>query len=328
MSQTADAAIRAWILDNDARGCTAQSMIEALVAAGHPRAFAEQAVPDVLIDKQIALQTPLAEPVVEAGAGAEAQPVTDASAQPDAVGDAREPRNVAEAAFALAAARAAGPRHTVPEPLPHGPAAFVQTSDRRVTVLATLASPRIVVFGGVLSDAECDELVALSGTKLERSLIVDPATGVSSPHAERTSEGTFFMADEHPLVTRIDRRIAEIMRWPIENGEGLQILCYRPGGEYKPHFDYFDPSDPGSAAHVAAGGNRVATLVVYLSDVAEGGATIFPEIGLDVAPVKGNAVFFSYESPTPASLTLHGGAPVKSGEKWIATKWVRERAYR
>jgi prolyl 4-hydroxylase len=323
MSQTADAAIRAWILDNDARGCTAQSMIESLVAAGHPRAFAEQVVPDVLIDKQIALQTPLAEPVAEGQANANGA----SPAQADATAGLQGASNVAEAAFALAAARAAGPRLAVPEPLPHGPAAFVQTSDRRVTVLATLASPRIIVFGGVLSDAECDELVALSGTKLERSLIVDPATGVSSPHAERTSEGTFFMADEHPLVTRIDRRIAEIMRWPVENGEGLQILCYRPGGEYKPHFDYFDPTDPGSVPHVATGGNRVATLVVYLSDVAEGGATTFPEIGLEVAPVKGNAVFFSYESPTPASLTLHGGAPVKSGEKWIATKWVRERAY-
>ena len=55
-----------------------------------------------------------------------------------------------------------------------------------------------------------------------------------------------------------------------------------------------------------------------------GGSTIFPDVQLDVAPVKGNAVFFSYDRAHPVTRTLHGGAPVVEGEKWVATKWLRE----
>jgi len=47
-------------------------------------------------------------------------------------------------------------------------------------------------------------------------------------------------------------------------------------------------------------------------------------VQLDVAPIRGNAVFFSYDRPHPITRTLHGGAPVLEGEKWVATKWLRE----
>ena len=58
-----------------------------------------------------------------------------------------------------------------------------------------------------------------------------------------------------------------------------------------------------------------------------GGATTFPDVALDVAASKGNAVFFSYDKPSPITRTLHGGAPVVQGEKWVATKWLREREF-
>jgi prolyl 4-hydroxylase len=40
--------------------------------------------------------------------------------------------------------------------------------------------------------------------------------------------------------------------------------------------------------------------------------------------MRGNAVFFSYDRAHPSTKTLHEGAPVIEGEKWVATKWVRE----
>jgi prolyl 4-hydroxylase len=58
------------------------------------------------------------------------------------------------------------------------------------------------------------------------------------------------MLNENPLIARLDRRIAEAMRWPIENGEGLQILHYRVGGEHRPRYDYFLLADPGSRPHL------------------------------------------------------------------------------
>ena len=113
----------------------------------------------------------------------------------------------------------------------------------------------------------------------------------------------------------------------LENGEGVQVLNYQPGAEYKPHYDYFDPAAPGTPTILKRGGQRVGTLVMYLNNPERGGGTTFPDVGLEVAPQRGNAVFFSYDRPHPSSQTLHGGAPVVSGEKWVATKWLREREF-
>jgi prolyl 4-hydroxylase len=113
----------------------------------------------------------------------------------------------------------------------------------------------------------------------------------------------------------------------VNHGEGLQILRYRPGAEYRPHHDYFDPVHPGTAKILERGGQRVGTLVMYLNTPEGGGATTFPDVGLEVAPVRGNAVFFSYDRAHPSTRTLHGGAPVTAGEKWVATKWLRQGVF-
>jgi prolyl 4-hydroxylase len=185
------------------------------------------------------------------------------------------------------------------------------------------------VFSGLLSVDECDEVIARSRAKLKRLTTVNPQTGQEDVIDRRTSDGTFFQRCEDDFIATLDRRIARLMAWPLENGEGLQILRYGVGGEYKPHFDYFPPADPGSATHLVHGGQRVATLVVYLNDVAAGGETIFPDAAMAVAPRQGGAVYFRYCNGAGQvdPLTLHGGAPVLAGEKWIMTKRMRQRAY-
>jgi prolyl 4-hydroxylase len=197
-----------------------------------------------------------------------------------------------------------------------------------VEVLMTLASPRVVLFGNLLSKQECEELMAQARPRLQRSLTVQTDTGGSEVNVQRTSDGMFFERGQTPLIQRLEERIARLVNWPIENGEGLQILHYQPGAEYKPHYDYFDPEHAGSAKILARGGQRVGTLVIYLNNPVKGGGTIFPDVHLEVAPRQGNAVFFSYERPHPSTRSLHGGSPVIEGEKWIATKWLREREFR
>jgi hypothetical protein len=128
----------------------------------------------------------------------------------------------------------------------------------------------------------------------------------------------FFGREENELCARIEARIARLLDWPVENGEGLQVLHYLPGAEYKPHHDYFDPAKAGTPSIVARGGQRVGTVVMYLNAPENGGGTSFPDVALEVAPIKGNAVFFSYDRPHPITRTLHGGAPVIAGEKWVA----------
>src|SRR6186713_624441 len=200
----------------------------------------------------------------------------------------------------------------------------VPAGDREVEVLMAMSHPRVVVFGDLLSAEECAELIELASRRLSRSETVATRTGDSEVNEARTSDGMFFLPAEFPVCARLEARLARLLDWPLENGEGLQILRYRPGAEYKPHYDYFDPAEPGTPAILKRGGQRLASIVCYLNTPEAGGATVFPEAGIEVAPVRGNAVFFSYDRPHPSTRTLHGGAPVLAGEKWVATKWMRE----
>jgi len=201
--------------------------------------------------------------------------------------------------------------------------------DATVRIALRLHKPDIVVLENLLSADECTALIADACRKLQPSTIVDPESGSRRIIAERSSEGALFQRGATPLLQAIEQRIAALLQWPVENGEGIQVLHYHPGGEYRPHFDYFPPANPGSMQHTRTGGQRVATLIMYLNDVEAGGATIFPDVGIDVTPRRGSAVYFSYCNSKgqldPA--TLHGGAPVLAGEKWIATKWLRQDRY-
>jgi prolyl 4-hydroxylase len=219
------------------------------------------------------------------------------------------------------------PAGKLPEPALAEGARSVEVQGHTVQILMALRQPRIVVFGGLLTSEECDGLVEQARGRLTRSETVDNSTGGSEVNSARTSEGMFFQRGESPLIQRVENRIAALLQWPVRWGEGLQVLRYGPGAEYRPHHDYFDPKHAGTATVLKRGGQRLGTLVMYLNDPVRGGGTTFPDITLEVAAIKGNAVFFSYDRPHATTRTLHGGAPVVEGEKWVATKWLREREF-
>ncbi len=233
----------------------------------------------------------------------------------------------------VAERQAAAPADHEPQPVPVPDAPItdspskIRILDRDVTVLTTMKHPRVIVLGGFLSDEECDKIISLAGPRMARSETVDNLTGGSEVNVARTSRGMFFERGETGVIDRVERRIAALLNWPVQNGEGLQVLHYQPGAEYKPHYDYFDPVHPGSASILKRGGQRVGTLLMYLNTPKKGGGTIFPDVGLEVAPIKGNACFFSYDRAHVNTKSLHGGQPVIEGEKWVATKWLREREF-
>ncbi len=296
--------LRQWIVREISAGAVPDRILNELIGRGFD---AERAV-DVMT---AALEARLAAARVGSAAG-------------------EEPRNTA--AQTAAPVHEPTPLHRptplhVPQPLPHDWPACVRALDRDVRVLFSLAHPRIVLFGGLLSGRECDALIADARRHLTVSNVIDMQQGGEHRDAGRTSSGMAFARGATPLIARIERRIAALLKWPLENGEALQILRYEVGQEYKPHYDYVDPAQPGAAPFLARGGQRVASLVMYLNSPVAGGATSFPDIGLEVAATKGDAVFFSYERPHPSTKTLHGGMPVRAGEKWVATKWLREAAH-
>ena len=205
---------------------------------------------------------------------------------------------------------------------------WIDVGDRQVQVLLSLQKPQLVLFGNLLSHAECDALIDGARPAMARSRTVATQTGGEEINPDRTSRGMFYGRGQTPTVERLEARIARLLRWPVSHGEGLQVLHYLPGAEYKPHHDYFNPQEPSSTAILRRGGQRVGTLVIYLNDLPAGGCTYFPETQLRIHPRKGHAVFFGYAQPQAHTLTLHGGDPVIEGEKWIATKWLREGEFR
>jgi prolyl 4-hydroxylase len=206
----------------------------------------------------------------------------------------------------------------------HPEAPQVLVDGHAVGVSASLEEPSIRVLENILTREECADLIELARPRLERAKTIDTDGNQQVDH-RRTSEGMFFTLNETPLIGRIEQRLATLLEMPVAHGEGLQILHYLPGQEYKPHFDWFDPTHPGFGIITAAGGQRVASVVMYLNTPEQGGGTEFPEVGLTVSARRGSAVYFAYEGGDPNS--LHAGLPVIRGEKWIATKWLRERPY-
>jgi prolyl 4-hydroxylase len=212
-----------------------------------------------------------------------------------------------------------GMRTRHPEP----PEAMVAGQSIQVTL--SVDAPALRVLDGILSEQECAGLIELARPRLRRALTVD-ADGRQQADDRRTSAGMFFALNELPLVGLIEQRLAALLDLPVNHGEGLQVLHYLPGQEYEPHYDWFDPEQPGFGAITRAGGQRIASVVMYLNTPEKGGGTAFPEIGLTVTALRGSAVYFAYEGGDHSS--LHAGLPVLRGEKWIATKWLRERPYR
>jgi len=191
------------------------------------------------------------------------------------------------------------------------------TEDREINIIARLHEPLIVVLGNVLSHEECDELIRMSKDRLHRSKLAD---GLEVDEL-RTSSCMFFEEGENDFVARIEKRVSQIMNIPVEHGEGLQILNYKIGQEYKAHYDFF------TSKNKVVSNPRISTLVMYLNDVEEGGETYFPKLNFSVSPQKGMAVYFEYfyNDQTLNELTLHGGAPVIVGDKWAATQWMRRK---
>jgi prolyl 4-hydroxylase len=191
-------------------------------------------------------------------------------------------------------------------------------------------SPRILVLHDFLSDLECNHIRKLAKPELLRSTVASE-DGKGQVHTARTSQGMWFPSDiNDPILANIERRISEFTGIPEENGENIQVLRYKVGGEYKPHHDYFDPKVPGSEHYLVPGGQRVASFLMYLNTPEEGGETIFPLLKINVIPEKGKALLF-YDCTPDGEIdprTFHGGAPVKKGHKWLATRWLRQGPFR
>ncbi|KAG5246535.1 oxidoreductase family protein [Salix suchowensis] len=140
--------------------------------------------------------------------------------------------------------------------------------------------PRAFLFHNFLSKEECEYLINLAKPHMLKSTVVDSKTGQSKDSRVRTSSGMFLRRGRDRFIREIEKRIADFSFIPVEHGEGLQVLHYEVGQKYEAHFDYFLDE-----FNTKNGGQRTATLLMYLSDVEEGGETVFPAANMNVSSV-------------------------------------------
>ena len=181
-------------------------------------------------------------------------------------------------------------------------------------------SPDARLFPGLFSHDECDWLIERSAPSLHPSLVVDPHTGQQVPNPVRTSDAVGFpLVAESPAIHALCRRLAEASGTHVKQGEPLQVLRYRPGQEYRPHFDAIGDED----------NQRVLTFLVYLNDDYQGGETEFISTRLKVRGKKGDGLLFrnADASGKPDLKSQHAGLPVTAGEKFLASRWIRERRF-
>jgi len=128
------------------------------------------------------------------------------------------------------------------------------------------------------------------------------------------------------VVTTVIRRLCDLAGCEFSHTEALTALMYIPGAQYRVHPDYFPPDSIGGQQQLDNGGQRIKTVVCYLNEVAGGGETGFPDLGIKVKPVAGSVVYFENADSDgkPYSASRHAGLPVTAGMKWISTLWIRQ----
>lgn len=187
-------------------------------------------------------------------------------------------------------------------------------------------SPKLDLFirKRFLTPEECAEIVARIDAKRRPSEIADDL-GYA---AYRTSE-TCDLDGADPVVAALNERICTYMGIDPAFGEPIQGQRYAVGQEFKQHTDYFEPDGPDYARYCTVSGQRTWTAMIYLNDPAAGGATRFKVIDKIVQPETGKIVAWNNRRAdgTPNPATLHAAMKVRSGVKYVITKWFRERPW-
>jgi len=180
----------------------------------------------------------------------------------------------------------------------------------------------------------CDEIIHAARTKG-----FDPSTvrEQSKDASYRVSETCWLRADNNPTVDNLFSVMYRLSGYDPSTYEELQVVRYVPGGYFHQHFDQCDMSDDYCQSQVERfNGFRLYTLIIALSDPSEysGGGTYFTHYKELVRLNKGDALLFQNVYPSPEDSeksctidprSMHEGIKLESGERFIATIWIRGR---
>eukprot|EP00250_Pteridium_aquilinum_P015256 c22478_g1_i2 orf=577-1461(+) len=222
--------------------------------------------------------------------------------------------------------------------LEHGETGDNDLSDIPFQVLSW--HPRALLYPKFASKEQCEAIIKLARSRLTpSSLALRKGETEENTKDTRTSSGTFLTAKQEKTgsLAWVEEKMARATMIPVSHGEAFNVLRYELGQKYNSHYDFFNPAEYGPQKS-----QRMASFLLYLSDVEEGGETMFPFegyqnmninydyqkcIGLKVKPRQGDALLFysMFPNGTFDKTSLHGSCPVIKGEKWVATKWIRDQ---
>jgi len=185
--------------------------------------------------------------------------------------------------------------------------------------------PYIVLYHDVMYDTEIEVLKQMAKPRFRRATVQNHKTGALEVAHYRISKSAWLKDEEHRYIRNVAQRVEDMTGLSTKTAEELQVVNYGIGGHYEPHFD-FARKEETNAFQSLGTGNRIATVLFYMSDVAQGGATVFPSIQTAVWPRKGAAAFWLnlFASGEGDFLTRHAACPVLAGSKWVSNKWLHE----
>jgi len=191
-------------------------------------------------------------------------------------------------------------------------------------------------FHNLMTKTEAELVQTLAAPMLQRAKVQTETSKTDEVSGTRTSQTAWFSSDEYEIAERLSRRIEALTGLNANMNESsselMQVANYGMGGHYTPHYDYLIVDRPPEERHLVSeqekfAGDRIATLMFYLSDVALGGGTVFPRLGVRLTPKQGSAAFWwnLLRNGEGIEDTVHGACPVLMGEKWVSNHWIRER---
>lgn len=178
------------------------------------------------------------------------------------------------------------------------------------------------VYPNFITKEEADYILEMAEYNyIESTVIGSDADGI------RKSQ-TYWLDKDDPIAKKIITKVCAIDGYSIEQSENIQVVKYEPNGYYKEHHDSCCENNE-HCEEFNKDGNRILTMVVYLTDDFEGGATKFPNIDKEYKPKKYSGLLFypmNKNGDKCHNNSLHGGMPVTSGEKYIANVWLRDKS--
>ena len=175
--------------------------------------------------------------------------------------------------------------------------------------------PRIVIYHDFVSDKQIKTIHELARPLLKPSTVADNSTATATANY-RVSMTAWLHKSWHTDVAAIYKRTHELTGLNMDSAEDMGVNNYGIGGWYTSHFDFLKMNN-----------DRIATMLIYETNVEQGGATVFPHLGISISPKKGSAAFWFnlLQNGKGDEMTMHAACPVLSGTKWVSNIWIHER---